>query len=352
MKMAKNNSGWPILNQAEYQELSALENNKELFSKLDAAFSIEINKKSRALIVAGLIRCAQNIDSVSYKKEHNKDELGSVNAVAKPLEALLRELERQGKLPEGDPSAEAYRRFSQHMLNEKIEVVVPAYAAEHRAQYSETGQPIVTFCPVDIGGLTNLLSAVSFPAPYVGKWKKDDFRKDIFVALGEAFLASGGSIGASYKPSLGRVDSPYIRFMQAVIDCCPTRLKDFLKPGLADAARQWLRLIGLKGRSDEFRNGGLEWLYFNAKWKRALNDAKNKKIIYRMQETRRLKMITNLPPGSTVIQSISDVYTDVDGTDKRLPFEVREVQRLITVVGPDRPETSTAKRRRKKASKG
>lgn len=75
----------------------------------------------------------------------------------------------------------------------------------------------------------------------VNRGRKYDNREPLWDALSNSFEAAGGKVAASYKPTKGKVDGPFIAFCVEVLSYCPEEYRNANLPGLGESVRKWRR---------------------------------------------------------------------------------------------------------------
>lgn len=272
----------PVLSAFERRQVLRLRNDRELSRRLEREFSIAINKDEWNDITRAFSDLLLTFDAIRETRDHTARQLSSAERLARPLRQFFAELTRQRDLPALSPDREGYRRFEAHRrfstvcvyadgtvsfadLRELIEAAPEGDVALEEIDWLEENEvmlfvldqpedkleqipdkqhakPLTQFS-LSFHDVELLSTALSHPMTTDGIVPRGEIRNNLILSVAEAFVSAGGSLGASYKPSKQKIDSPFIRFLCSLIRACPTPLQRYLLPGLPDAVREYLRKI-------------------------------------------------------------------------------------------------------------
>lgn len=238
-----------FLKPSEVQALKRLPRNDLLFERVRTTSAVRVTVEARKALTEALLDFVERIDFEVEREAIVSLENASTLRLAKLFGIFMDEVTRQGAFGETDPRGAGHQRLLKFLRNSEAHLVplTPEQVSHFEQQYEV--KPPITYdknsvdLSLKLEALHRLRASLDEPALNAGSTRRKSAREWLFVELGAVFAACGGELGASFKPTSGRVDSPFIRFMDVIIEASPTPLKCYLKPGLADAARDWLRSL-------------------------------------------------------------------------------------------------------------
>lgn len=225
------------------KKITGVARNARLFDRVRDELGVWISIRDRIMIADWLAYHLTFLEHTVASRPEIEVHDQSVMSLAKRLSQFVAELELQSRLKPGSPERKGY------------EVVVGAVSLLADVDYESGDTPTENHPAVKAEIerfrvlLGTLLHHVSCPVrgrPRVRSWKFF-----LFAALADVFRSCGGKVSASYRPSTGRIEGDFVRFMELLIDECPSKLQHHLRPGLADDVRTWLRLIDWKNQGGE-----------------------------------------------------------------------------------------------------
>jgi hypothetical protein len=238
-----------FLKPAEIQALKRFPQNNLLFERVRATSAVRVTVEGRRALADALLEFVERIDFEVERESIARSEKESTLRLAKLFGIFMDEVGRQAALDETDPRRAGYQRLLTFLRECEAHLVLltPEQVSHYEQHYQV--EPPITYghdsvnLSLNLDSLRRLRASLNAPVEDVGSTRRRTAREWLFVEFGAVFAASSGEIAASFKPTSGRVDSPFIRFMDVIIDACPPPMKRYLKPGLADAARDWLRSL-------------------------------------------------------------------------------------------------------------
>lgn len=225
----------------EASQIAAISRDTRLFSTMRSELGVRISIADRQTIASILAYQARNLTKPIEARQISNAQDQAVMSMSKCLCYFVDELNRQSKLDRGNPERKGY------------EIVLEAISLKADIDY-ENGDVACEYHPAIMAEMfrfDDLLCSLQdrLSQSVKGRPRVRAFKFYLFADLGDIFIKYGGKMSASYRPSTGRIEGDFIRFMELLIDRCPSILQHHLRPGLSDDVRTWLRMI-------DWRNGG------------------------------------------------------------------------------------------------
>ena len=213
-----------FLKPAEIQALKRLPRNNLLFERVRATSAVRVTVEGRRALAEALLEFVERIDFEVERENIARSEKESTLRLAKLFGIFMDEVGRQAALDETDPRRAGYQRLLTFLRECEAHLVLltPEQVSHYEQHYQV--EPPITYghdsvnLSLTLESLRRLRASLNAPVEEVGSTRRRTARAWLFVELGAVFAASGGEIAASFKPTSGRVDSPFIRFMDVIID--------------------------------------------------------------------------------------------------------------------------------------
>ena len=225
----------PHIADQDFEALARLEEDCELFARLEREHSIRLSSAHRSMIASALITFGSHLNSLRQEPIQQ----ASIQEIATALDSLLAVLAKQRAVDVRDPRREGYEEFlmSSQLADKHDDLRDYNFdGPDGCANYQSLGP--------EIGWLEALLREVredSGGQPITRRGPRGKDRSFVFERLALVYSSAGGEVGAGYVADAGRIDSHFVRFVEALCQACPPSLRKYLDSGLGDAIRTWMR---------------------------------------------------------------------------------------------------------------
>jgi hypothetical protein len=225
----------PHIADQDFKALARLEEDRELFARLEREHRIQLSSSHRFMIASTFITFGSHLNFLPQEPIAQ----ASIQEIATALDSLLAVLAKQRAFDVRDPRREGYEDFlmSSQLADKQDDLRDYNFdGPDGCANYQSLGS--------DIGWLEALLREVREDTggqPLVRRGSPGKDRSFIFERLASIYSSAGGDVGAGYVPALERIDSPFVGFVETICDECPPPLREYLNKGLREAIRTWYR---------------------------------------------------------------------------------------------------------------
>lgn len=155
-------------------------------------------------------------------------------------EALEREARRHAKKREALASA-------LHQASSLLEEALTENLAPFRRR-SKDDRLAATLLIEQLNDISSRLNGMRNSSRVRKPGRRIKDRTGVWHFFAEIYAEAGGKVTASFKPSVGKIDSPFIGFCRSVLGFCPQKLQDFYCPRLGESIRDWRRQGAQNGK--------------------------------------------------------------------------------------------------------
>lgn len=244
----------PELPGDEYDALCAFDAKADLFDQLEATHGLTVPSASRRAIADTLYFYADHLRN----KREVPLEKASRRKLVVALDRLFKEFDEQRSFAVPDPRRAGYEEFvqasqrgySESESDRRTHAIIggrdpgpPGLCRDEFSDFYDAQDGRYSSLGERRGWLETLLAKIRddlAAEPIKGQQGKE--RDFLIQRLARVYQSTGGAITANYQESKGKVDGPFVRFVVDILEACPPVFKRYVRPGIEDAIRDWIRL--------------------------------------------------------------------------------------------------------------